>query len=151
MLTVAVATDWALGWEPEASRATSSSEKEISASCEVLFLLTEVVFLLVAEPELGSEVTEGSPVLVRLGATKVPEQTCFTMQLLCIIREQVSLGQGRQPALSFEVQWGQGPPMIEPPLSVSLALGMTSRAARLRIASWNLSILTLFNLASALK
>ena len=84
-----------------ASRITSSSEKEISASADVLFLLTEVVVLPTGVSLRDSDATEGSSMLGGLGVAKVPEQTCLLMQLLCIIREQVSLGQGRQPALSL--------------------------------------------------
>ena len=89
----------------------SSSKNKISASAEDLFLPAEVAVLLtdVRVPDsdaTGSDLVDDVAFLVlgRLEADDVPGQTCLTMQLLCIIREQVSFGQGRQPALSLDGQ-----------------------------------------------
>ena len=62
------------GWASGANGAAPSSKREISASAEDLFLLTEVAVLLTAVPEPGSEVTESPPVLGRLGAAEEPGQ-----------------------------------------------------------------------------
>lgn len=61
-------------------------------------------------PALGSEVNAGPESgcgveeIGGLGTAEGPGQTCFDRQVLCIMRVQVSLGQGRHPALSLEGQ-----------------------------------------------